>query len=184
MYLSCNGEVERLAKPFDMLHVAPPQVAPAFIVESSVADTAGWCEVDHKTLRHPRYANIFGLGDACSSPNAKTAAAVRKQIVVVAENLLAAREDREFRTFYDGYGSCPHTVERGKVILAEFGFGGKLLLTFKLDPTVPRFLAWLLKARFLPWFYWHGFLKGREWFAVPPWRIDAMEELYLVSLTL
>ncbi|HTJ54169.1 MAG TPA: hypothetical protein VL380_02010, partial [Nitrosospira sp.] len=74
--------------------------------------------------------------------------------------------------------------ERGKVILAEFGFGGKLLLTFKLDPTVPRFLAWLLKARFLPWFYWHGFLKGREWFAVPPWRIDAMEELYLVSLTL
>src|SRR5690348_15012866 len=143
-----SGEVERVAKPFDMLHVAPPQVAPAFIAESSLADAAGWCEVDHKTLQHSRYANIFGLGDACSSPNAKTAAAVRKQIVVVAENLLAAREDGEFRTFYDGYGSCPLTVERGKVILAEFGFGGKLLPTFKLDPTVPRFLAWLLKARF------------------------------------
>ncbi|PTQ83022.1 sulfide:quinone oxidoreductase [Nitrosospira multiformis] len=162
-----SGEVERVAKPFDMLHVAPPQVAPAFIAESSLADAAGWCEVDHTTLQHPRYPNIFGLGDACSSPNAKTAAAVRKQIVVVAENLLAAREHREFKTFYDGYGSCPLTVERGKVILAEFGFGGKLLPTFKLDPTVPRFLAWLLKARFLPWFYWHGFLKGREWLAGP-----------------
>ena len=79
-----------------------------------------------------------------------------RKLSVVAENLLAAREDREFQTFYDGYGSCPLTVEKGKVILAEFGFGGKLLPTFRLDPTVPRFLAWLLKVRFLPWFYWHG----------------------------
>ena len=65
---------------------------------------------------------------------------------------------------YDGYGSCPLTVENGKVILAEFGYGGKLLPTFALDPTVPRKSAWLLKATLLPWFYWHGMLKGREWF--------------------
>ena len=133
--------------------------------KSPLADSAGWCEVDHRTLRHSRYANIFSLGDVCSAPNAKTAAAVRKQIVVVAENLLAAREGREMATLYDGYGSCPLTVEKGKVILAEFGFGGKLLPTFPLDPTVPRYLAWLLKVKFLPWFYWHGFLKGREWLA-------------------
>jgi hypothetical protein len=36
---------------------------------------------------------------------------------------------------YDGYGSCPLTVEKGKVVLAEFGYGGKLLPTFPLDPT-------------------------------------------------
>lgn len=162
-----DGEVERVEKSFDMLHVAPPQVAPDFVRQSPLADAAGWCEVNHKTLQHPRHPNVFALGDACSSPNAKTAAAVRKQIVVVAENLLAAKEGREFETLYDGYGSCPLTVEKGKVILAEFGFGGKLLPTFRLDPTVPRFLAWLLKARFLPWFYWNGFLKGREWLARP-----------------
>lgn len=132
-----------------------------------MADAVGWCEVDSNTLGHPHYANIFALGDVCSSPNAKTAAAVRKQIVVVAENLLALKEGREPVMRYDGYGSCPLTVERGKVILAEFGFGGKLLPTFRLDPIVPRFLAWLLKARFLPWFYWNGFLKGREWLARP-----------------
>ena len=57
--------------------------------------------------------------------------------------------------------------KKGKVILAEFGFGGKLLPTFRLGPTVPSYLAWLLKAKFLPWFYWHGFLKGWEWFARP-----------------
>jgi hypothetical protein len=31
---------------------------------------------------------------------------------------------------YDGYGSCPLTVERGKIVLAEFGYGGKLLPSF------------------------------------------------------
>jgi sulfide:quinone oxidoreductase len=162
-----KGNVERVAKPFDMLHVTPPQMAPDFIRRSPLADPAGWCEVNPETLQHPRYPNIFSLGDVCSSPNAKTAAAVRKQIVVVAENLLAAKEERELPTRYDGYGSCPLIVEKGKVILAEFGFGGKLLPTFPLDPTVPRYLAWLLKAKFLPWFYWHGFLKGREWLARP-----------------
>jgi sulfide:quinone oxidoreductase len=162
-----DGKVQRVEKRFDILHVVPPQVAPDFVRHSPLADAAGWCEVNQTTLQHPRYPNIFSLGDVCSSPNAKTAAAVRKQIVVVAENLLAAREGKELATRYDGYGSCPLTVEKGKVILAEFGFGGKLLPTFHLDPTVPSFLAWLLKARFLPWFYWRGFLKGHEWFARP-----------------
>lgn len=160
-----KANVERVAKPFDMLHVTPPQIAPDFIRRSPLADSAGWCAVNQETLQHPRYPNIFSLGDVCSSPNAKTAAAVRKQIVVVAENLLAARTGKKLLTRYDGYGSCPLIVEKGKVILAEFGFGGKLLPTFPLDPTVPRFLAWVLKAKFLPWFYWNGFLKGREWFA-------------------
>lgn len=160
-----EGKLTREKKSFDMLHVAPPQAAPDFIRHSPLANAAGWCEVDQKTLRHPHYTNIFSLGDICSSPNAKTVAAVRKQIVVVAENLLAAKEGRYLTTHYDGYGACPLTVEKRKVILAEFGFGGKLLPTFPLDPTVPRFLAWVLKAKFLPWLYWNGLLKGHEWLA-------------------
>lgn len=160
-----EGKLTREKKSFDMLHVAPPQVAPDFIRHSPLANAAGWCEVDQRTLQHLRYSNIFSLGDVCSSPNAKTVAAVRKQIVVVAENLLAAKEGRDLTTQYDGYGACPLTVEKRKVILAEFGFGGKLLPTFPLDPTVPRFLAWVLKAKFLPWFYWNGLLKGHEWLA-------------------
>ena len=41
---------------------------------------------------------------------------------------------------YDGYGSCPLTVERGKIVLAEFGYGGKLLPSFPnwlIDGTRP-----------------------------------------------
>jgi len=158
-----DGNVILAAKTFDLLHVVPPQVSPDFIAQSPLADAAGWCEVDPHSLQHPRYPEVFALGDICGTSNAKTAAAVRKQVVVVAQNLLAARQQRPLPLKYDGYGSCPLTVEKGKVILAEFGYGGKLLPTFALDPTVARRSAWWLKASLLPWFYWNGMLKGREW---------------------
>ena len=157
------GTVTVQEKSFDLLHVVPPQVSPDFIRQSPLADAAGWCEVNPHSLQHLRYPHIFGLGDVCGTTNAKTAAAVRKQIVVVAENLLALRQQAPLPLKYDGYGSCPLTVEKGKVVLAEFGYGGKLLPTFPLDPTRARRSMWFLKATLLPWFYWNGMLKGREW---------------------
>ena len=158
-----EGNVTLVEKTFDLLHVVPPQLAPEFIRHSPLADAAGWCDVHPYSLQHQRYAPIFGLGDVCGTSNAKTAAAVRKQIVVVAENLLALRKQVPLPLKYDGYGSCPLTVEKGKVVLAEFGYGGKLLPTFALDPTQARRSMWWLKATLLPWFYWNGMLKGREW---------------------
>ncbi|AZF48502.1 FAD/NAD(P)-binding oxidoreductase [Pseudomonas sp. R2-7-07] len=158
-----EGNVSLVEKTFDLLHVVPPQVSPDFIRQSPLADAGGWCEVNPHSLQHLRYPHIFGLGDVCGTTNAKTAAAVRKQIVVVAENLLALRKQAPLPLKYDGYGSCPLTVEKGKVVLAEFGYGGKLLPTFPLDPTRARRSMWFLKATLLPWFYWNGMLKGREW---------------------
>ena len=152
---------------FDMLHVCPPQSAPDIVRASPLADAAGWMEVDQATLRHPRYGNIFGLGDACSAPNAKTAAAVRKQAPVVAANVLAVLAGKPPRAAYDGYGSCPLTVERGKVILAEFGYGGKLMPTFPLDPATPRRSAWWMKTKLLPHLYFDRMLRGQEWLAAP-----------------
>ncbi len=84
----------------------------------------------------PRFGNVFSLGDVCSAPNAKTAAAVRKQAPVVAENIIAILANRDARAVYDGYGACPLVVERGKAVMAEFGYGGKLLPTFPLEPRV------------------------------------------------
>ncbi len=162
-----NGNLVQVEQSFDMIHVVPPQTAPDFVRESPLANAEGWVDVNQLTLQHIRYPDVFSLGDACSSPNAKTAAAARKQIVVVAENLLALRSGEALKTRYDGYGSCPLTVEKGKIVLAEFGFGGKLLPTFPLDPTVPRKSAWVLKKNVLPWLYWEAMLKGREWLARP-----------------
>jgi sulfide:quinone oxidoreductase len=164
------GETKRVETTFDMIHVCPPQSAPAFIRESPLADAAGWIEVDHQTLQHPRYGNVFGLGDACSAPNAKTAAAARKQAPVAATNVLAALDGQDPRAVYDGYGSCPLTVEHGKIVLAEFAYGGKLTPSFPSwlnDGTKPTRLAWFLKEKILPFLYWHAMLKGREWLAEP-----------------
>ena len=168
-------DTKRVEVPFDMIHVVPPQLAPDFIRSSPLAAESGFVDVDPATLRHSKYANIFGLGDACSAPNAKTMAAVRKQAPIVAVNALAALEGNPPVADYDGYGSCPLTVERGKVVLAEFGYGGKLLPSFPnwlIDGTRPSRLSWLLKDTILPPVYWHGMLKGREWM-VKPHRIGA-----------
>lgn len=161
------GEVTR---DFDMIHVTPPQKAPKVVADSPLSDKAGYVEVDQVTMQHVRYPNVFGLGDGGSTPNAKTAAAARKQAPVVAVNLLAVLKGGQPVAGYDGYGSCPLTVEKGKIVLAEFGYGGKLLPSFPkwlIDGTRPQRLSWLLKSEALPWIYWNGMLKGHEWMVAP-----------------
>lgn len=165
-----DGSKEVATRDFDMLHVVPPQKAPDFIRVSPLADAAGWIDVDPASLRHKSFENIWGLGDAGNTTNAKTAAAARKQAPVVAHNVLAARGAAKGQARYDGYGSCPLTVERGKIVLAEFTYGGKVapsLPTWLIDGTRPSRLAWYLKERILPPLYWEGMLKGREWLAEP-----------------
>ncbi|WP_338241367.1 NAD(P)/FAD-dependent oxidoreductase [Aurantiacibacter hainanensis] len=162
-----DGEVER---EFDMLHVCPPQKCNAVVAASPLADEAGYAEVDQYTLQHVRHDNVFAAGDCGNMPNAKTMAAARKQAPVAAVNLLAHLEGKPLPGQYDGYGSCPLTVERGKIVLAEFGYGGKLLPTFPLwmiDGTRPSRAAWTLKVDILPGIYWNAMLKGREWMARP-----------------
>lgn len=164
---SADSEARLEERSFDLLHVVPPQRAPDAVRNSPLADAAGWVEVDPATLQHPRYPDVFAVGDVAGTSNAKTAAAVRKQAPVVARNILAHLEGSPLPVAYDGYGSCPLTVERGKVILAEFGYGGRLMPSFPWDPTRPRRSAWVLKAKLLPWIYFDLMLKGREWLAKP-----------------
>jgi len=165
-----DGNKTEVEREFDMIHVCPPQCAPDFVRESPLADSAGWVDVDQNTLRHKQFGNIWGLGDAMNAPNAKTAAAARMQAPIVANNLL---EDMGLATgiaHYNGYGSCPLTVERGKIVLAEFGYGGKLLPSFPqwvINGQQPSRLAWILKEKILPPVYWKAMLKGKEWMVDP-----------------
>ncbi|MCI5111186.1 MAG: bifunctional protein tyrosine phosphatase family protein/NAD(P)/FAD-dependent oxidoreductase [Marivita sp.] len=165
-----DAEPATVTVEFDMLHVCPPQTAPDFIRVSPLADAAGWVDVDQATLRHIRYDNIWSLGDVMNAPNAKTAAAARKQAPTVADNIVADIRGRSAVAQYDGYGSCPLTVERGKIVLAEFGYGGTLKPSFPsylIDGTKPSRAAWLLKEKLLPPIYWKAMLKGKEWMAKP-----------------
>jgi sulfide:quinone oxidoreductase len=157
-----KGQTETV--PFDLLHVSPPQSPPEEIKKSPLANAAGWVEVDQNSMRHVRYANIYSLGDCCSTPNSKTAAAVRKQAPVVANALITAISGKLVPGAYDGYASCPLTTAFGKTILAEFIYGGKVTPTLPLTPSKERWIGWWIKLTGLPLMYWHYMLKGHVWF--------------------
>src|SRR5699024_3197396 len=126
------------AVPFNIMHVVPPQSAPDFIKRSPLANEAGWVAVDAGTMQHDGYHNIFALGDCSSTPNSKTAAAVRQQPPIVTANLLAVIDGEPLPQAYDGYAACPITTSDGKVMICEFAYNGEIAASFPWDPRLPR----------------------------------------------
>ena len=161
-----DGNTKEVIKKFDFIHVTPPQTSPDFIKDSPLADAGGWVDVDHKngTLKHTKFENIYSLGDVMNAPNAKTGAAVRKQAPIVAHNIIKDinKSSEEYR-LYDGYGACPLTVAYGKVMLAEFCYGGKVTPSLPFDPTKPSSLYWQMKSKLFPYLQWNVMFKGKEW---------------------
>lgn len=150
-----------VTKKFELLHVTPPQSAPDVVKKSALADKAGWVEVDKFSLRHPRFPNVFSLGDNSSLPTSRTGAAIRKQAPVLVANLLAAKAGKPLLARYDGYASCPLVTGYGKLILAEFDYDGNPAESFPFDQTKERFSMYMLKLHGLPEVYWNGMLRGR-----------------------
>ena len=150
---------------YTMLHVVPPQSAPDWIKHSPIAkadDPNGYVDIDPHTLQHVRWPEIFSLGDAGSSPNSKTGAAIRKQAPVVVENLLATMDHRPMKGRYEGYASCPLTTSRHTMLLAEFDYSMQPAPSIPIiDTTHERRDMWYLKRYGLPTMYWNLILKGR-----------------------
>jgi len=149
--------------PYDMLHAVPQQSAPDWIKSSplSTGDAAGYVDIDKHTMQHVRYPNVFALGDAGSSPNSKTGAAIRKQAPVVVENIDAFLTNQPLHGSYDGYSSCPIITSSHAMLLAEFDYDLNLEPSFPiLDPAKPHWIYWYLKKYGLPFMYWNLMLKG------------------------
>jgi sulfide:quinone oxidoreductase len=159
-----NGdEVVRIAQEFDMIHATPPQSAPDFIKKSPLAvkdNPLGWVDLNKQSLQHNKYPNIFGCGDAGSTPNSKTGAAIRKQAPVLVSNLIDYMGGRALNGIYTGYSSCPLVTGYGKLVLAEFDYNNEPMETFPFDQGKERYSMWLLKTKLLPWLYWNKILKG------------------------
>ncbi|WP_306184829.1 FAD/NAD(P)-binding oxidoreductase [Streptomyces sp. MK5] len=158
-----NGAEETVH--YDLLHAVPPQSAPDWVKDSPLADPAsplGFVAADKHTLQHPRYANVFALGDVANLPTSKTGAAVRKQAPVVAGNVLDVMNGRTPARRYDGYTSCPLVTARDRMLLAEFDYDLRPAPTFPLINTFKeRRDMWVFKRYVLPSVYWHGMLTGR-----------------------
>ena len=164
--LNINGNIEM---PFDMLHLAPPQAAPQFVRDSNLVNDAGWLDVNHNTLQHNKFSNIFGLGDVAALPTAKTGAAIRKQVPVVVENITRLQKHKEeMDASYQGYSSCPLVTGYGKMVLAEFDYSGNFTPDPKLkqmlikDSSKEHWRLWFLKKFMLPYLYWNKMMKGEN----------------------
>ncbi|PCI72441.1 MAG: pyridine nucleotide-disulfide oxidoreductase, partial [Piscirickettsiaceae bacterium] len=170
-----KGDIKELE--FDMIHVTPHQKTPAFLHGSPVSNDAGYVDVHQNSMQHVKYSNVFGLGDACSTPNSKTAAAVRKQAPEVVQNIKNLMDGKPMSEGYNGYGSCPLTTARGKVIMAEFIYGGKVTPTapWVAKPNTESRMMWYAKTTGLPILYWDFMLKGYEKFLEPQLDYDTGE---------
>lgn len=150
---------------YDLAHVVPPQSAPDWVKASplSTGEGPGYVSVDKHTLQHPLYPQVFALGDAASTPNSKTGAAIRKQSPVVVQNMNDVLHGRAPSKRYDGYASCPLTLSRDRVLIAEFNYDLELVPSIHLpwpDTTEPVRDFGTFKRYLLPAMYWHGMMHG------------------------
>ena len=152
---------------YDYIHVVPPMRAPDAILNSPLPwqegsfAAGGWMEVDPHSMQHPRYPNVFGCGDVVGTPLGKTAATVKFQAPIAAENLVALIAGKEFEGYYNGYTSCPLITGLGKASLAEFDYDFNLVPSFPLvDQTRESWIWWRFKVNVLRPYYFQ-MLKGR-----------------------
>ncbi|KAH7348461.1 hypothetical protein BKA65DRAFT_427477 [Rhexocercosporidium sp. MPI-PUGE-AT-0058] len=159
------GGKEPETRKFDFLHVTPKNRPHTFVKESSLSNEAGYVDVNEGTTRHRKFNNVWSIGDASSLPTSKTVAAITSQAPVLVRNLMLVLDGKEPEAVYDGYTSCPLLTEYGKVLLAEFKYGGEPKETFNswlgIDQAVPRRAFYHLKKDFFPWVYGKYMVKGQ-----------------------
>ncbi|CAO1623834.1 unnamed protein product [Parajaminaea phylloscopi] len=161
---------EKVTRPFNLLHVVPPQGPLPFVRNSPLSNKAsGFVDVNSATTQHVTYSNVWSIGDSSSLPTSKTAAAITAQAPILVNNLIRSALGSENShapalAHYDGYTSCPLTTENGKVLLAEFKYDAQIKETFSslfgVDQSQPNRAFWHLKKDFFPWVYFNSFLKG------------------------
>lgn len=72
-------------------------------------------DVDHETLQHRRYKNVFGLGDCCNLPTTKTFWGGFHQVHVVRDNLENYIKGKDFKALYSGYSKSPIFLGQNKM---------------------------------------------------------------------
>jgi sulfide:quinone oxidoreductase len=146
-----DGGTETIA--YDFTNVIPPMRASDVVRNSPLpwrdgpwaAD--GWIEADKETLRHPRYPEVFSVGDVAGVPKGKTAASVKWQVPVVVDHIVADIANGTSDAAYNGYTSCPLITRIGRAMLVEFDYENNLVPSFPgvIAPLEELWVTWLMK---------------------------------------
>ena len=135
---------------YDFIHVVPPMFAVDSVLNSPLANTKGWLDVDKYTLQHKRYENVFGVGDINGTPKGKTAATVKLSAPIVTNNLIDVIQGKEPSQKFNGYTSCPLLIKEGEAMLVEFDYENNLTPSVPLvNPLKESYFAWFLEEMML-----------------------------------
>jgi sulfide:quinone oxidoreductase len=149
---------------YDMLHLVPPFRGPRWLETSALTGSQphGLIDIDPRTFRHRAHPDIWAAGDAAAVDTDPSGGALRRQIKILVDNLLAARDGGAL-TDYDGYTVAPVTTDAHRLIPGEFDRTGAVTSSLPsfIDPLKPRRSAWAFDRYALPRSYWNLILKGR-----------------------
>jgi sulfide:quinone oxidoreductase len=157
-----DGTAQRVG--YDMLHLVPPFRGPKWIAASGLAgdEGHGLADVDSRTFRHRRHPGVWALGDCATVDTDPSGGALRRQVRILVDNLLAARSGGGFSE-YDGYTVAPIATDAAHLIAGEFDRSGSIASSLPsfVDPLKSRRTAWAFDRYALPQAYWRLILNGR-----------------------
>lgn len=157
-----GGSEQRLG--YDMLHLVPPFRGPAWIAASGLAadDGHGLADTDPHSFRHRAHPAVWALGDCATVDTDPSGGALRRQVAILVDNLLAARNGGGFSE-YDGYTVAPIATDASHLIAGEFDRRGAIVSSLPsfVDPLKARRTAWAFDRYALPQAYWRLILNGR-----------------------
>lgn len=165
--VTLSGAVEGRGVPSQVLtgveraFVVPPYRGPAWLRPLAGKHPQGLGDVDPETLAHRAADGVWSLGDVAALGTRPSGGALRRQVEVLADNIARRRLGQPLRR-YDGYTIIPITVDRRRLLLAEFDRSGRQAPTTSLvDLTVPRRALWWFDRYVEPVIYFRALLKGR-----------------------
>ena len=121
---------ERDVRPYNNLYALPPSKPHSSLVDAGLLNAqSNWqLDVDHKTLRHNKYPNIFGLGDINNLPTTKSFWGGFHQLHVVRHNLLQSLQGKELTAEYSGYSKSAMQLGQNSMTYVEHYYDQKASL--------------------------------------------------------
>ncbi|WP_228389457.1 NAD(P)/FAD-dependent oxidoreductase [Cumulibacter manganitolerans] len=153
-----DGETERITG-IERAFIVPPYTTAGWL--EPLTNAGGLIDVDRHTLAHRSHRSIWSLGDAAAVDTRPSGGALRRQVDILAENIVRSRRAEPLRT-YDGYTVIPITTDRRRLMLLEFDRDLHPQPTVRWpDLTRPRRSLWFFDRYLEPMIYFRALLRGR-----------------------
>jgi hypothetical protein len=101
-----------------------PTSANPLIAAAGLGSASGYLDVDHATLQHRKYGNIFGLGDCLDLPVTKGFITNQYQVHVVRHNIIQHLAGLPLTAKYDGTSNALLYVAQKKAVWVKHNYAG------------------------------------------------------------